>query len=269
MDELINMMVGRSVNQMFPKIEVELGDVVMEVRNLSKFGVFNGISFKLLKGEILGFFGLVGSGRSEVIRTIFGIDDFDSGEILLDGKSVKISDPKVAMKMGIALVPEDRQLQGLILKMKIRENITLPIIDRIAKSFFLNYPKEVEIAEEYGKQLDIKAASWEDAVQSLAGGNQQKVVLSKWLATNPRILILDEPTKGIDVGTKAAVHRFMGELAEKGISIIMISSELPEVMGMSDNIIVMHEGVITARFKRDEATSEDIIKAATGLVKVE
>ncbi|RKX91402.1 MAG: D-xylose ABC transporter ATP-binding protein [Spirochaetes bacterium] len=269
MDELINMMVGRSVNQMFPKIEVELGDVVMEVRNLSKFGVFNGISFKLLKGEILGFFGLVGSGRSEVIRTIFGIDDFDSGEILLDGKSVKISDPKVAMKMGIALVPEDRQLQGLILKMKIRENITLPIIDRIAKSFFLNYPKEVEIAEEYGKQLDIKAASWEDAVQSLSGGNQQKVVLSKWLATNPRILILDEPTKGIDVGTKAAVHRFMGELAEKGISIIMISSELPEVMGMSDNIIVMHEGVITARFKRDEATSEDIIKAATGLVKVE
>ncbi len=268
MDDLINMMVGRNVKQMFPKINVEFGGLLLEVKNLSKQGVFHNISFKLHKGEILGLFGLVGSGRSEVIRTIFGIDDFDSGEILIDGKVVKIGNPKIAMKLGIALVPEDRQIQGLILKMKIRENITLPIIDKIAKLFFLNYTRENEITDKYGKQLEIKASSWEDVVQNLSGGNQQKVVLSKWLATNPRILILDEPTKGIDVGTKAAVHKFMGELVKKGISIIMISSELPEVMGMSDNIIVMHEGEITAKYKKNEATSEKIIKAATGLVKM-
>ncbi len=267
MDNLIKMMVGRDVNRLFPKEDVKIGDRVLEVKGLTRYGVFKDISFDLRKSEILGFFGLVGSGRSEVMRAIFGIDSFDEGEIYIDNQKIEISDPKGALKMGIAYVPEDRQQQGLILKMSIRDNITLPIVDFLAKLIFLNDKRELEITEEYGKKLEVKASSWDAPVQSLSGGNQQKVVLSKWLATRPRILILDEPTKGIDVGTKAAVHKFMGELVKQGISIIMVSSELPEILGMSDRIVVMHEGLITGIFNKNEANSENIIRAATGLIK--
>jgi len=263
-DKIINMMVGRSLTQMFPKIDVEIGDVVMEVRNLSLNGLFEDISFELHRGEILGFFGLIGAGRSEVMESIFGIVKPERGSISLGGEEIVINSPDDAIKRGIGYVPEDRQTEGTILSMNIRENVTLPIIDKLSGRGILNRIKENEITNKYGKRMEIKASSWEQLVNNLSGGNQQKVVLAKWLATEPRILILDEPTKGIDVATKSRVHEFISELAAQGLGIILVSSEIPEILGMSDNIVVMHEGRITARFKREEASSEDLLKAAMG-----
>lgn len=264
-DEIIRMVAGRTLDKMFPKVEAKLGQVVLKVEKLTKTGFFKDISFELHKGEILGFFGLVGAGRSEVMQTIFGIDVKKEGQIFINEKDVDIRNPNMAMAQGIAYIPEDRQLQGTILDMTIQDNITLPIIDRISRFVFLNQQKEWDITEKYGKDIDIKATTWQQLVLSLSGGNQQKVVLAKWLATIPQILIMDEPTKGIDVGTKVAVHSIMSKLANEGIAIILVSSELPEIIGMSDRIIVMHEGVITSSFNRKEANSEKIIKAATGL----
>ncbi len=264
-DEIIHMVAGRTLDKMFPKIETNLGEVALKVEGLSRPGVFRDISFELHQGEILGFFGLVGAGRSEVMQTIFGIDAKKGGEITIHGKKADIKNPNDAMAKGIAYVPEDRQLQGAILDMNIKDNITLPIIDKLSKYTFLNQYKEWKITEQYARDIDIRAATWQQLVLSLSGGNQQKVVLAKWLATAPSILIMDEPTKGIDVGTKVAVHRIMSKLANEGIAIILVSSELPEILGMSDRIIVMHEGIITDCFKRDEANSENIIRAATGI----
>jgi rhamnose transport system ATP-binding protein len=265
-DKIIQMVIGRSLEQMYPKMEAEKGDIILKVENLTKIGVFKNISFNLHKGEILGFFGLVGAGRSEVMQTIFGIDTKTSGEVFINGEKISITNPSEAMNHSLAYLPEDRQIQGAILAMNIRENITLPIIDRISRHIFLDRNREFEITDEYGKNIEIKASGWEQLVEDLSGGNQQKVVLAKWIATKPRILIMDEPTKGIDVATKATVHNFISELAKKGIAIILISSELPEILGMSTNVIVMHEGVITAKFTREEANSEKIIKAATGSI---
>jgi len=200
------------------------------------------------------------------MQTIFGIDAKTSGEVFIDGEKVHITNPSDAMNHGLAYLPEDRQIQGAILAMNIRENITLPIIDRTSSHIFLDRNREFEITDEYGKYIEIKASGWEQLVENLSGGNQQKVVLAKWIATKPRILIMDEPTKGIDVATKATVHNFISELAKKGIAIILISSELPEIIGMSNNVIVMHEGVITAKFTREEANSKKIIKAAIGSI---
>ncbi len=264
-DEIIRMVAGRTLDKMFPKIDTKPGKVVLKVEGLSRPGIFKDISFELHRGEILGFFGLVGAGRSEVMQTIFGIDTKKDGEITINGKKVDINNPNEAMAKGIAYVPEDRQLQGAILDMSIKDNISLPIIDKLSKFIFLNHPKEWEITEQYARDMDIRATTWQQLVLSLSGGNQQKVVLAKWLATAPRILIMDEPTKGIDVGTKVAVHRIMSRLANEGIAIILVSSELPEILGMSDRIIVMHEGIITSCFNRDEANSENIIRAATGV----
>ncbi len=263
-DEIIQMMIGRSLKQMFPKQKVEKGDEVLRVENLSKSGIFKDISFGLHKGEILGFFGLIGSGRSEVMQAIFGIDSGTGGEIFIKGKKVRISSPGNAMSYGIAYVPEDRQLQGTIRAMNIRENVTLPIINEVSRNSMLDIKRELEVTGEYGGRLEIKASGWEQPVDDLSGGNQQKVVLAKWLATRPEILILDEPTRGIDVATKARVHEFISGLAEQGLAIILISSEIPEILGMSDNIIVMHEGLITAGFNWDEASSENLIRAAMG-----
>jgi rhamnose transport system ATP-binding protein len=265
-DKVIQMVIGRSLEQMYPKLEAEQGDIILKVENLTKIGLFKNVSFELHKGEILGFFGLVGAGRSEVMQTIFGIDSKTSGDIFIDGEKVNISNPSNAMNFGLAYLPEDRQIQGAILAMNIRENITLPIIDRISGHFFLDRNREFEITDEYGKHIEIRASGWEQLVEDLSGGNQQKVVLAKWIATKPRILIMDEPTKGIDVATKATVHNFISELAKQGIAVILISSELPEILGMSNNIIVMHEGVVTAKFTREESNSEKIIKAATGSI---
>ena len=265
-DKIVQMVIGRSLEQMYPKIEAEKGDIILKVENLSKVGLFKNVSFELHKGEILGFFGLVGAGRSEVMQTIFGIDTKTSGEVFIDGEKAYITNPSDAMNHGLAYLPEDRQIQGAILAMNIRENITLPIIDRISRHIFLDRNREFEITDEYGKNIEIKASGWEQLVEDLSGGNQQKVVLAKWIATKPRILIMDEPTKGIDVATKATVHNFISELAKQGIAVILVSSELPEILGMSNNIIVMHEGVVTAKFTCEEANSEKIIKAATGSI---
>lgn len=268
-DHIVKMMVGRSLDKMFPKKKAEITSTILEVKNLSRAGVFKDISFSLRKGEILGFFGLVGAGRTEVMRVLFGIDRKNSGDICIDGKKIAINSPFEAMKQGLALIPEDRQDQGVIQEMCLTHNISLPQVNSLFSFGILNKKSEDALTEEYGSLMEIKAASWSVNANTLSGGNQQKVVIAKWLATDPLILIMDEPTKGIDVATKAAVHSFVSEMAGKGLAVILVSSELPEILGMSDRIIVMHEGVITASFDRDEADSEKIIRAATGHSSIE
>jgi rhamnose transport system ATP-binding protein len=263
-DSLVRMMAGRELGQMFPKRRAEIGETVLEVKGFSSGRSFKNVSFSLRKGEILGFFGLVGAGRSEIMKSLLGLDPLDSGEVRLDGKSVRFSNPSAALAHGVAYVPEDRQSQGLVLQLGIDNNICLPQTARLAKAGFVAAKAEDALAREYGSKMEIRAAGWGEAAMNLSGGNQQKVVLAKWLATTPRVLILDEPTKGIDVGTKAAVHEFMSQLAGEGLAIIMISSELPEVMGMADRVAVMHEGELVAVMDRAEASEEKILKAATG-----
>jgi rhamnose transport system ATP-binding protein len=263
-DAIISMMVGRSLDQRYPKVEVEQGPVILEVEGLASLGEFKDISFELHRGEILGIFGLIGSGRTELMQALFGITQPSAGSVTIEGEPVHIRSPQDALSQGFAFVPEDRQQQGVILEMNIRENITLPIVRRLSRLNFLDRGREEEVTETYARRLDVRAAGWEQAVESLSGGNQQKVALGKWLATRPRILILDEPTRGIDVATKVEVHKFMGELAGQGIGIIMVSSEMLEILGISDTILVMHEGRITARFTRAEATAEKVLKAAVG-----
>lgn len=261
--DLVRMMVGRSISQLFPKLDVERGEVVMEVKNLSKMGLFQDISFKLHKGEILGLAGLVGARRTEVATTLFGITPPDAGEVYINGQLVNIDHPRKAMSMGMAYVPENRQIHGLVLQSNITKNITLPRLREFCRLMFINQKKEAENAGEMHNKLDIRSAGLQQLAQELSGGNQQKVVLAKWLATTPQILILDEPTRGIDVGTKAAVHELMSKLAKEGLAILMISSELNEIMGMSDRVIVMCEGRITGEFVRKEASQEKIMVAAT------
>ena len=263
-DSLIKMMVGRDLKQVFPKKQVSFGETVLEVSDLSNETEFDSINFTLRKGEILGFYGLVGAGRSEMAQALFGISAVTRGKILINGKTISVTSPKDAIKSGIAYVPEDRQLQGAILEMSIQENITLPQLEKVNQGFVLNKNREEKVTDTYGKKLSIKSSDWGQKVDELSGGNQQKVVLSKWLATNPDILILDEPTKGIDVGSKSAVHEFMGNLVEQGLGVILISSELPEIMGISDTIIVMHEGLIKQQFSRDGTSAEKIVAAALG-----
>jgi len=268
-DSIIGMMVGRTLDHMYPDYTRTQGAPILTASGLSRAGVFKDVSFDLHEGEILGFFGLVGAGRSEIMRAMFGIDRLDAGTIAVRGKTVQIGEPSDAMKMGIAFVPEDRQQQGVILKMKIRENETVPLLKLLRKGLFLDRKREAEIADRYATMLEVRATSWEQPVESLSGGNQQKVVLAKWLATEPEMLILDEPTKGIDVATKAAVHDFVGRMAAQGKGIILVSSELPEVLGMSDNIIVLHEGEVTGRFTRAQASPENVMRAALGALPAE
>ncbi len=263
-DQIIRMMIGRPLTRMFPKQTVQPGETLLAVEGLSRVGVFKDISFELRRGEILGFFGLIGSGRSEVMRALFGIDTADGGNVRVEGAAVRMANPAEAMRRGLAYVPEDRQLQGTILPMSIRENITLPIVGDLAGGPFLNRTRENAVTDEYGRRMEIKAGSWEQAVGSLSGGNQQKLVLAKWLATRPKILILDEPTKGIDVATKARVHEFISHLAGEGLGILLVSSEMPEILGMADRVVVMHEGRVTGRFARAEADPEKLIRTATG-----
>jgi rhamnose transport system ATP-binding protein len=261
--ELIQMMVGRTLDELFPKQEVAPGDVLLEVVNLSVAGHFSDITFSIRQGEIVGMSGLIGAGRTDVARTLFGILPATGGTIRIKGKPVTITSPEQAMALGIGFVPEDRKQHGLVLEFPIADNITLPKLPTFAKWGWLNSKAERAAAAEGSTQLQVKMAGLEQAAGQLSGGNQQKVVLAKWLATRPRILILDEPTRGIDVGTKAAVHRLMSQLAAEGMAILMISSELPEVLGMSDRILVMREGHLTAEFTRDRATPELIMQAAT------
>jgi rhamnose transport system ATP-binding protein len=262
-EELVRKMVGRTITDLFPKLDVQPGEVVLEVENLSRKGVFENVSFQLRKGEILGMAGLVGAGRTDVARTIFGITPATAGIIRIYGNEVKIRNPRCAMDMGLAYVPEDRQNHGLVLPLNIIANITLPTLPKYALHGWLREGETQQVSYEIASRMEVKASSVWQRARELSGGNQQKVVLAKWLSTNPRILILDEPTRGIDVGTKAAVHSLMSTLAANGMAILMISSELPEVLGMSDRIMVMHEGKVTGMFNRDEVTQEKVMMAAT------
>lgn len=265
-DKIIHMMIGRDLATMYPEIPPfdPSSPVVLKVRNLTQNGAFRDVSFDLHKGEILGFYGLVGAGRSEVVRTIFGIDKADGGTMELRGKPYKPRGPVDAMEANLALVPEDRQKQGLILQLSISHNITLPVLAKLARKGFTQKAKERKFTMDHGEALEIKAAGWNVDADTLSGGNQQKVVLAKWIGTEPDILIMDEPTKGIDVATKASVHEFMAELARQGKSVVIISSELPEVIGMSNRIVVLHEGVQMGIFSGDRITSDNIMMAAIG-----
>ena len=262
-DELVRQMVGRDVTDLFPKIEAEIGEPLLEVEGLSSAGVFHDISFTVRAGEIVGLAGLVGAGRSEVARAVFGVDGYDSGSVALEGRPVKKGDPARAMLQGIALVPEDRRKQGLVLESSVARNITLAIRNQLAKAGIITSGFENRAAKVWASRLEVKTNALSTVAATLSGGNQQKVVLGKWLATEPRVLIVDEPTRGIDVGTKAEVHRLLSELAGRGIGILMISSELPEVLGMADRVLVMREGRITAEIDRADATSENVMFAAT------
>lgn len=263
-EDLIRHMVGRELTALFPKGEAEIGEVVLDVRHLSRNGIFQDINFTLRRGEILGFAGLVGAGRTEVARVLFGIDRADRGEIRIKDRPVHISSPEVAMQHGLAYVPEDRRQQGLVMDFSISANITLPIVQQLSRLGLVNRARERELALSYSQQLQVRSAGIDQLVKALSGGNQQKVVLAKWLITRPAILILDEPTRGIDIGAKAEVHRIISELAAQGLAIILISSELPEVLAMADRVMVMHEGRVTGTFDRAEASQENVMFAATG-----
>ncbi|GAA3909992.1 ATP-binding cassette domain-containing protein [Microbacterium invictum] len=262
-DDLVRQMVGRDVTELFPKLPSEVGEVVLEVEGLTRTGVFRDVSFALRSGEIVGLAGLVGAGRSEVVRAIFGVDPYESGTVRLHGKPLPKGNPRLATSRGIALVPEDRRKQGLVLDDGVSRNITLAIRGRLAKWGLLWTKRENEAAQVWASRLEVKTAALDAQAGTLSGGNQQKVVLGKWLATEPTVLIVDEPTRGIDVGTKAEVHRLLSQLAQQGIAILMISSELPEVLGMADRVLVMREGRLTGEFTRAEATPEAVMFAAT------
>lgn len=264
MDQIVKMMVGREIKDRFPKVDIEFGEEKLKVEGLSQKGVLHDISFSVRAGEIVGIAGLMGAGRTELAKALFGVTPIDSGSIILDGKPVQIRKPTDAIRAGLALVTEDRKDEGLILPMSIRENLGMTNLAAISNLGILSNAREDELAESMISSLRIKASGSGQAVGSLSGGNQQKVVIGKWLATKPQVFILDEPTRGVDIGAKKEIYDLMNRLASEGVAILMISSELPEVLGMSDRILVMREGKLTGHFKREEATQEKIMMCATG-----
>ena len=268
-DELIAMMVGRNINELFPKLPCNLGPEIMTVEDLTRHGEFESISFNVHAGEILGIAGLMGSGRTEVVETIFGLRQADRGTVKLNGKKLDIRSPQDPIKSGIILVPEDRKNVGLMLRLPILDNILVVSLRKCRKFLLLRKPMEKSLVATIAKTLEIKVANASLPCSSLSGGNQQKVVIAKWLLANPQIIILDEPTRGIDVGTKAQIHGLMSKLASEGKAIIMISSELPEVLGMSDRVIVLHEGRISGELSRIDATPERVMRLAMGDTKSE
>ncbi len=264
-DKIIALMVGRALDRSQVRVGcAQAGTPVLEVRGLTRRGVIHDVSFTVHKGEILGIAGLVGAGRTETARAIFGADPLDAGEILVEGKPVTIPSPNVAVKNGLALVPESRQQHGLILIQSVERNIALPNLDRLSRQTVVNRWRLRRLVEDYVTRLNIRTPSVAQLVNRLSGGNQQKVVVAKWLASEPKVLILDEPTRGIDVGAKAEVYAIMSNLAQQGIGIIMISSEMPEILAMSDRILVMHEGRVAGILSRAEATQELIMTLASG-----
>lgn len=262
--ELIRMMVGRELKEQFPTKKAEVGEEILKVNKLNRRGVLRDISFSLHKGEILGIAGLLGSGRTELARVIFGVDKADSGQIYLDRQPVRINSPRRAINLGMGFLTEDRKSEGLVLILSVKDNMSLPSIERLSSFSIINRRREHALVNRYVKELRIKTPSLQEKVVYLSGGNQQKVVLTKWLCTQAKIFIFDEPTRGIDVGAKAEIYQLMNKLASQGVAIIMISSELPEVLGMSDRILVMHKGTITGEFKKEEATQEKILHCALG-----
>jgi rhamnose transport system ATP-binding protein len=263
-DEMVRRMVGRELSALFPKQDAQVGSTVLEVHRLTREGVFFDVSFNVRAGEIVALAGLVGAGRSEVARAIFGIDKPDAGHVEVDGRRLAGGKPVDAMRAGIGFVPEDRRQQGLVMDLSVARNATMTRMAALSRFGLIGSGAENRLAREWATRLQLKFHRLENPAGFLSGGNQQKVVLAKWLATEPKLLILDEPTRGIDVGTKAEVHRLMSELAGQGVAVLMISSELPEVLGMADRVLVMHEGRLTAELSRSEADEESVIRAATG-----
>ena len=263
--EIVRLMVGRSVDQIFPAREAQIGQTVLEVNSLTHPTEFDQVYFKVRKGEILGFYGLVGAGRSEVMQAVFGMTQPSGGTIVLDGKTVSPRSPADAVEAGIVYVPEERGKQGVVTGEPIFKNVSLPNLGKTSRSGFLRMAEEYKLARTYTERLDLRAHSLSQNVSTLSGGNQQKVVIAKWLATLPKVIILDEPTKGIDIGSKAAVHEFMGELVAQGLSVIMVSSELPEVLGMSDRIVVMREGLVVDTLENKNLQPETLVRLAAGI----
>jgi rhamnose transport system ATP-binding protein len=263
--QIVKLMVGRAVDHIFPLREARIGAPVLSVKGLSHPTEFDDISFDLNKGEILGFYGLVGAGRSELMHAIFGITRTAGGTITLDGATIAPRSAADAITAGIVYVPEERGKQGVVIGLPIFQNVSLPSLKRTSKSGVLRLKGEFDLARAYTERLDLRASSLSQDVGTLSGGNQQKIVIAKWLATAPKVIILDEPTKGIDIGSKAAVHGFMGELVAQGLSVIMVSSELPEILGMSDRVVVMREGRIAAVYDNKDLDAETLVQAAAGI----
>ena len=263
---LIKNMVGRELNEIFPKIKVPAKDVVMEVRHFTKENQFEDISFLVREGEILGIAGLIGAGRTELMNAIFGLEKPDSGEVFFEGRKVEIRRPSDAIRHGIAYVTEDRKNEGLVLEMGVGQNITIASMKTLSSGMFIKRQEEKKTIDDQIRALRIKVHSPRQLVGKLSGGNQQKVVLAKWMMKNPKLLILDEPTRGIDIGAKSEIYKLMGEFVEKGNSIIMISSEMPEAMGMSDRILVLSNGRLSGELSREEFAQEDIMKMAVSYI---
>lgn len=263
-DEVVKKMVGRELTDRFPNREPQLGETVLQVKGLTKSGQFEDINFSVRAGEIVGVSGLMGAGRTEIMRAIFGLDGMDGGEIWLEGKKVSIKTPEQAVKLGIGFITEDRKDEGLILDFSIRDNIVLPTLASFAPKGIIQEKNETDFVNMLIKRLTVKTESKDIAVGKLSGGNQQKVVIAKWVGIGPKLLILDEPTRGVDVGAKREIYQLMNELTERGVAIIMVSSELPEILGMSDRILVIHEGKINGELLKQNATQEKIMTLATG-----
>ncbi|WP_212524189.1 sugar ABC transporter ATP-binding protein [Actibacterium sp. MT2.3-13A] len=264
-DEVTQMMIGRKLDLSRNVSHHELGDVALEVRGLSCGHLFEDVSFEVRRGEVVGFYGLVGAGRTEIAETLFGLREPSAGKILLDGVETRIHSPADAIAKGISLVPEDRKGQGLVLGMNCRDNMTLPQIDALTAGPFVADGAEIAIFDQYRDKLDIRTPGWKQLVGNLSGGNQQKIVIGKWLSMRPNVLIVDEPTRGIDVGSKSEIHNLIRELAAQGYAVIVISSEMPEVLHVSDRIVAMYHGRIMRTFTSDEVTEDNLIQAISGI----
>ena len=264
-DKLISLMVGRTLNQQFHKTHHSFGDVLLKVEGMSRSGKFSSVSFEVRAGEVLGISVLIGAGRTEVVETVFGLDRADSGDVYIAGEKVNIRSPRDAISHGLALVSEDRKNVGLNLVGSVKENITMANLEKYCRFGVIKFREEKKAGDGLMDMLSVKAHSRDTLVSALSGGNQQKVILARWMSTNPKVLILDEPTKGIDVGAKAEIYKLIDEFTAQGGCVIMVSSEMPEILGMSDRIAVMHEGELVAVFDRDEATQEKLLSAAAGL----
>lgn len=265
-DEVTQLMIGRALDLSRNVSHHDIRNVALEVKGLSCAGLFKDVSFEVRRGEVVGFYGLVGAGRTEIAETLFGLREPTGGKILLDGKETRIHSPVDAIAKGISLVPEDRKGQGLVLGMNCRDNMTLPQVDDLTAGPFLSQGEEVEIFDRYKERLDIRTPSWRQQAKNLSGGNQQKIVIGKWLAMKPKILIVDEPTRGIDIGSKSEIHNLIRELAAQGYAVIVISSEMPEVLRVSDRIVAMYHGEISRTFTTDEVTEDNLIQAISGLM---
>ncbi len=263
--ELVRLIAGREIENVFVKDSYEKGDVALEVKGFTSRGVFQDVSFQVRRGEILGFCGLMGAGRSEIMRALFGIDPYDSGELLIQGRKVSVKRPQNAIHLGLGMVTEDRLRQGAIHALDIKTNMSLPLLKRISRLGFVNGAREKELCKDMAKKMSVNMVSFSNSIGSLSGGNQQKVIIGRWLLMGPDILILDEPTRGIDVGAKSEIYRIMNQLAKEGMAILMVSSEMQEILGMSDRVIVIREGRVACDLENKGLTQEQLLSYAFGV----